>query len=324
VTLSFENRILFAQPLIDVPKLKHGCTRNTTLVRFKLRKGAIMQIGILHPGAMGISVAVAAQNGGHTLHWLPQGRSQATRERAERHKLVGAESLEALCQQCALLMSICPPHAAEDVARQVVEGGVTGLYLDANAISPARAQRIEQVILAAGATFVDGSIIGPPAWEPGQTWLYLSGHQAEQVAACFKAGPLQTKILGADSSAASALKMCFAAYTKGTTALLCAIMATADSLGVADALAAQWRQGDSDFAEQTAARVRSVTAKAWRFQGEMKEIAATFEAAGLPAGFHLAAADIYRRLADFKDAPTTPQLAEVLAALKDDADDKSG
>jgi 3-hydroxyisobutyrate dehydrogenase-like beta-hydroxyacid dehydrogenase len=283
-----------------------------------------MQIGILHPGAMGISVAAAAQSEGHILHWLPEGRSWATRDRAERHKLVGAESLEALCQQCALIMSVCPPHAAEEVARQVVAAGFTGLYLDANAISPARARCIEQVILAGGATFVDGGIIGPPAWEPGQTWLYLSGQQAEQVAVCFKAGPLQTRILGADSSAASALKMCFAAYTKGTTALLCAIMATAESLGVADALAAQWHEGDSDFAEQTTARVRGVTAKAWRFQGEMEEIAATFEAAGLPAGFHLAAAEIYRRLAEFKDAPTPPPLAEVLAALKDDADDEPG
>jgi hypothetical protein len=62
--------------------------------------------------------------------------------------------------------------------------------------------------------------------------------------------------------------------------------------------------------------MRVVTAKAWRFTGEMEEIAVTFAAAGMPPGFHQAAADIYQRLADFKDAPSTPAVEQVLAALR--------
>ncbi|MCK7519679.1 MAG: DUF1932 domain-containing protein [Ignavibacteriales bacterium] len=46
-----------------------------------------------------------------------------------------------------------------------------------------------------------------------------------------------------------------------------------------------------------------MTAKAWRFEGEMHEIASTFEGAGLPDGFHEAAAEIYHRMAGFKDSP---------------------
>ena len=127
-------------------------------------------------------------------------------------------------------------------------------------------------------------------------------------------------IVGDQIGQASALKMCFAAYTKGSTALLCAIVAAADKLGVSEALNEQWSSNDSDFADQTERRVRGVTAKAWRFVGEMDEIAATLEGAGLPGGFHEAAADVYTRIAGFKDAPETPPLDAVVAALLQGSD----
>ena len=175
--------------------------------------------------------------------------------------------------------------------------------------------RIGERLAVAGVSFVDGGIVGGPAWEPGQTWLYLSGPRAAEVAACFDGGPLETAILGDGIGQASALKMCYAAWTKGSTALLCAIVAAADQLDVWQALQEQWARDWPGFPEQTANRVRRVTAKAWRFAGEMDEIAATFEAAGLPGGFHAAAANLYRRIAQFKGAPSTPPLDEVLAAL---------
>ncbi len=172
--------------------------------------------------------------------------------------------------------------------------------------------QISQAMQQAGVAFVDGGIIGGPAWEPG-TWLYLSGPRADAIAACFTAGPLATKVLDATIGRASSLKMCFAAYSKGTIALLAAILATAEHLGVREALEQQWSSDDADFAADTNRRVRQVTAKAWRFAGEMEEIAATFREAGLPGEFHAAAATIYHRLAQFKDSPATPALDEVLA-----------
>jgi hypothetical protein len=122
-------------------------------------------------------------------------------------------------------------------------------------------------------------------------------------------------VLGKGVSQASALKMCYAAYTKGATALLAAILATAETLQVRDALETQWALDGSDLAEQASDRVRRSTLKAWRFVGEMEEISATFEAAGLPGDFHQGAADIYRRLAGFKDANPLPSLDAALAAL---------
>ncbi|HEX9925748.1 MAG TPA: DUF1932 domain-containing protein [Anaerolineae bacterium] len=272
-------------------------------------------IGILHPGEMGISIAASAQNTGHTVHWVSTGRSLQTRERAQKRGLVEVQSLAALCETCPIIVSVCPPGAAEAVAHDVLAHGFTGLYLDANAISPQRAVRIGQAMAEAGVAFVDGGIIGGPAWKPGRTWLYLSGPEADKAAACFAAGPLETGIVGEAIGKASALKMCFAAYTKGTTALLCAILATAERLDVRTELARQWSHNDSEFAEQTVQQVRQVTAKAWRFTGEMEEIAATFREAGLPAEFHLAAADVYQRLVEFKGEPETPALDEVLLAL---------
>ncbi len=272
-------------------------------------------IGFLHPGEMGISIAASAQNSGHQVYWASEGRSPATRARAEKLGLRDAGTLAHLCAECAIVVSVCPPHAAESVAEQVLATDFHGRYLDANAIAPQRAAKIGQAMAAAGVAFVDGGIIGGPAWEPGSTWLYLSGPQAGEIAECFAAGPLETHVLGAALGTASALKMTYAAYTKGTTALLCAILATAEELGVREALAEQWNRDNAEFAEATDLRVRRVTAKAWRFVGEMEEIAATFREAGMPGEFHAAAADVYRRLARFKDSPATPALEDVLAAL---------
>lgn len=273
-------------------------------------------VGILHPGQMGSSVAAAARDAGCAVYWVAAGRSTQSRTRAEQQGLVDAGSLAQLCAVCDVIVSVCPPAAAEEVAAQVIVHGFRGLFVDANAIAPARAQAIAASVQASGATFVDGGIIGPPAWRSGTTWLYLSGAAADRVAACFAGSRLATPVLGPEIGKASALKMVYAAYTKGTTALLAAILATADSLGVRADLAAAWERDRPGFAAQTETQVREVTAKAWRFAGEMEEIAATFAAAGLPGGFHLAAADLYTRLAGFKDAPATPPLDAVLDALR--------
>lgn len=272
-------------------------------------------VGILHPGEMGLSVAATIQNSGHMVYWVSEGRSPKSRERAEQLNLIDAGSLAQLCEVCSVIVSVCPPDAAEAVAQSVIANGFTGLYLDANAISPQRTQRIDQAITDAGGTFVDGGIIGGPAWTAGKTWLYLSGEAAPTMAEYFAAGPLQTRIIGDAIGKASALKMCFAAYTKGTTALLSAVLATAEALDVRTELAQQWSQDGSGFAQEAEHKVKAVTAKAWRFAGEMEEIAATFREAGLPDGFHLAANDIYQRMAGFKETGTASSLDDILQAM---------
>lgn len=275
----------------------------------------MFRIGILHPGEMGVSIAASAINSGHQVYWVSQGRSEQTRARAEKHNLVEVDSLLQLCQTCKVILSICPPHAAEDVARSVAATQFDGLYVDANAISPQRSVRIGQLMQSAGIRFIDGGIIGGPAWRPKETWLYLSGEHSQQITACFSNGPLQTGIIGDEIGKASALKMCYAAYSKGTTALLAAILATSEVLGVREELYQQWDMDEQGFSEQVNRRVTRVTAKAWRFEGEMKEIAETFREAGLPGEFHEAAAQIYHRMSGLKNSTGTPSLRDILEKL---------
>jgi 3-hydroxyisobutyrate dehydrogenase-like beta-hydroxyacid dehydrogenase len=274
-------------------------------------------IGILHPGEMGISIAASAKNSGCEVYWVSEGRSAATRERAARFGLHEARTLDELCGECSVVVSVCPPHAAEDLAQDVLRAGFHGLFVEANAIAPQRTIQIGDSMMKAGISFIDGGIIGFPAWKPHTTCLYLSGARADEAANCFSAGPLDTKVLGTEIGRASALKMCYAANTKGTVALLAAILATAESLDVREALFDRWRSEDPQLPEQVVKRIQANTPKAWRFVGEMGEISRTFSEAGAPGEFHRGAEDIYERLARFKDVKNPPPLEEILDALCD-------
>jgi 3-hydroxyisobutyrate dehydrogenase-like beta-hydroxyacid dehydrogenase len=276
---------------------------------------ATQRIGILHPGEMGIFIAASAKNSGCDVYWTSEGRSPATRGRAAKYGLQEAPTLKDVCKQCSIIVSVCPPHAAEDIANDVVRAGFHGVFAEANAIAPQRTIQIGKMMTKADVSFVDGGIIGLPAWKPHVTCLYLAGARADEVAACFSAGPLDTNVLGTEIGKASALKMCYAANTKGAVALLAGILATAESLGVREALFDRWRSEDSGLPDQILKRIQMNAPKAWRFVGEMGEISRTFSEAGAPGEFHLAAADIYDRLSQFKDAKSAPTLEQILAAL---------
>jgi len=271
------------------------------------------RIGLLHPGAMGASVGAAARSNQQTVFWASAGRSASTSARARRANLEDAGTVAALVKASEIVLAVCPPDAAEEVAREVTELGFAGVYVEGNAISPDRTRTIQRIIEKAGAHYVDGGIIGGPAWtREARTHMYFSGPRAQEVAACFEGSPLKTTVISERIGAASALKMGYAAYTKGTTALLTAILGMVEKEGVRAELARQW--GDT-FTEQTVRRVCANTAKAWRFVGEMHEIAATFRGAGLPGGFHQAAAEVYERLEAFKDHSEPPAIEAVLQAL---------
>ena len=263
---------------------------------------------------MGSAVGRSLADVGHRVLWVSADRSPESRQRAAAAGLEDAGTLEALAAQAEVILSICPPHAASAVAERVAATGFAGIYADCNAISPRRTRAVETTIAAAGATYVDGGIVGgPPAGGPPRTSLYLSGAAAGRVAACFPAEALHAVVLSDRIGAASALKMCYAANTKGTSALFAAILALAEHEGVRDALERQWGE------KLTAAAHRRATdnaLKAWRFEGEMREISETFAEAGLPGGFHAAAAEIYERLAPFKDRTEPPELGDVLDTLQ--------
>jgi len=271
-------------------------------------------IGVLNPGEMGSVVAACAKQAGARVLWTSEGRREETRRRAAAAGLEDAGSLADLVAASEVILSVCPPEAALDLARSVAAAGFTRTYVDGNAVSPATARAIAGVIEGAGATFVDGGIIGPPPRKPGTTRLYASGAGAPQVKSLFGDSPLEVIVLDAPAGAASAVKMCYASWTKGTSALILSVRALAAIEGVEDALLGEWRTSQPQLLKRAEDAASGSAPKAWRFVGEMEEIAATFAGAGLPDGFHLAAAEIWRRLSSYKDA-ARPSADEVVAAL---------
>ncbi|HWF80727.1 MAG TPA: DUF1932 domain-containing protein [Streptosporangiaceae bacterium] len=254
-------------------------------------------IAVLHPGEMGAAVATCLVAAGHGVLWVSDGRSGPTAARAREAGLADAGTIDEAAARATVILSICPPHAALDVARAV--RGFSGCYVDANAVSPRTASEVAGVVEAAGGTYVDGGIIGPPPVASGSTRLYLSGNQADMVRALFDGTALDARIVASGGPyGASAVKMAYAAWTKGSAALLLAARELGEACGVSDSLLSEWALSQPALADRLASAAQSAAKKGWRWIAEMEQIAATMKAADLPPGFHQAAAEIYRRSAD--------------------------
>jgi 3-hydroxyisobutyrate dehydrogenase-like beta-hydroxyacid dehydrogenase len=274
-----------------------------------------MVTGFLHPGEMGASVAAACA--GRRV-WTSEHRSPTTAARADAAGIEDVGDLRTLVQIADTIVSVCPPEAALAQARAVAAHDFRGVYVDANAISPATAKRVASMFEHA----VDGGIVGPPAVAPGTTRLYLSGPGAADIARRWAGSALDARVIGDQPGAASALKMCYAGWTKGMSALLLAVLSVATVEGVDADLIAEWDISQSELRRQANRAAEGSAPKAWRFAGEMDEIAATFRDAGLPPGFHEAAAVVFRRLSDFRDR-ASPSLDDVIDALVAPMDDEA-
>jgi len=249
-------------------------------------------VGVLHPGEMGAAVAGTLRERGETVLWASAGRSPATAERAREAGLEDAGDVTELRRRCEILLSICPPHAALDVAREA--SGFSGTYVDANAVSPDTARSMASL----HTHFVDGGIVGPPPLDSGTSRLYLSGGEARRIAELFAGTRMDARVISAEPGAASALKAAYAGWTKGSGALLLAVRALAQAEGVEDALLDEWRLSIPELEERSVGAARAADRKGWRWVGEMREIAHSMAAQDLPTGFHEAAADVFRRVSE--------------------------
>ncbi len=280
-------------------------------------------IGLLHPGEMGAAVGQCLTAAGHTVLWASEGRGPQTAARARAAGLADAGTAAEVADRADVIFSICPPHAALDVAWAVQ--GFGGLYVDANAISPATAREVALMVEEGGAIYVDGGIIGmppPPTHPPftgGGTRLYLSGAEADAIRGLFDGTAVDARVVADGRWAASTVKMAYAAWTKGTAALLLAARALARAGGVEDTLLAEWALSQPSLADRSRGAARSATTKGWRWVAEMEEIAASMAAVGLPDGFHQAAAEVFRRSPRAEpDAAADDPVDPVLAAISGD------
>ena len=226
-------------------------------------------LGVLNPGEMGSAIGAGLVQGGHRVLWAAAGRSDATAHRATQAGLVDVGTVDRLVAQCDVLFSVCPPHAAAEVALAV--RGFHGIFVEANAISPRTVRDIAMTVGSAGASVVDGGIIGPPtqASTAERTRLYVAGSQAPSVAQLFDSTPVDVRIVDGDVGAASALKMAYAAWSKGTAALLLAIRALARASAVETDLLREWDESLPDLPGRSLQVPSDGPTKGWRWIGEM-------------------------------------------------------
>ncbi len=275
-----------------------------------------MAVGVVHPGEMGAAIGRELVARGATVRWASEGRSKASATRASVAGLVDANDVAGLAGGCDTILSVCPPHAAVDVARAVASAGFRGWYVDANAVSPSTAREVAAVVTAAGARFVDGGIIGSPPAPGRPVHLWLSGPGAAEVAGSFEGTEVLARVVGTGEVAASALKMCFAAWTKGASALLLATRSVARRHRVEEELLGEWAALAPGLVDQSRRAAQQAATKGWRWVKEMEEIAVTFAEAGLPAGFHEAARAVYAAVElDRTAAPDEATAEAVLSAL---------
>ena len=234
-----------------------------------------MRVGLLFPGEMGAAVGGAVR--GEVL-WASEGRSDATARRAEAFTDVG--SVEELVRSSDVILSICPPAIAEETAERVLGLGFDGIYVEANAVSPARIERIAQL----GPRVVDGSIIAAKGIN-----LYLAGDEAKSVVELFEGSEVKAIPLDSEIGAASALKMAFGGWNKIGIALTAQAHAIARAYGVTE-----WLEGEGVPAD----RLERVADRAWRWAPEMEEIADLCGELGVPDGIPRGAAGFYRALSE--------------------------
>src|SRR5260370_545407 len=100
------------------------------------------RVGILHPGEMGSAVAATVRNSGREVCWGSDGGGHRCGGGAERGGFRDGGSVGHLCKICPIILSVCPPEFAADLANQVLAHGFRGTYLDANALAPPHKQEI--------------------------------------------------------------------------------------------------------------------------------------------------------------------------------------
>ena len=278
-----------------------------------------MTIAVVAPGDMGHGVGRALRDHGHEVLTCLAGRSARSRNLAEAAGMTDAGDMTALVSAADLFLSILPPASALDLARETAAAMAAAnsfpTYVDCNAVSPGTAKQVAAVIADAGAPVIDAGIIGPSP-NKGRPRFYVSGPDMAAMQALDGCG-FVVRPAGADIGQASAVKMCYAALTKGTFSLDTAILMAAKASGAYDTLMTEFEGSQGATLDKMKGRVPFLPADAGRWIGEMEEIAATFREAGVTGDFHDGAAWIMRVLADTPFATETRETLDRSRGLDD-------
>ena len=282
----------------------------------------VAAIGLLSPGDMGHAVGRALREHGLDVLTCLDGRSDRTRGLAAAAGLRDVPGLDDLVTSSDLVLSILVPAEAMAVCRSIAaavrRAGADVVFADCNAVSPRTSAAMGEVVREAGGRYVDGSIIGGPPRDGSSPRFYVSGPEASILSELDGKG-IDVRDLGEEVGRASAIKMCYAAATKGTSALWLAQIAAAEALGLTDELAAELRESQPAVYGAMEKALPALPSKAFRWIGEMEEIAATFASVGVSSGFHEGSADMYRLLSETPFASETPEDIDASRTLDETA-----
>ena len=280
----------------------------------------VRTVAILSPGDMGHAVGRILRESGFDVITCLEGRSERTRELAGRAGFLAVASLGEMVKQADLILSILVPAEALAVSRQVAaalrDTGEATPFADCNAVSPQTAEAMDRVVTDAGGLFIDGSIIGGPPKPDASPRFYVSGPHADLMSELDGRG-IDVRDLGRSVGRASGIKMCYAALTKGTSALQYALLTAAEAMGLSDELRGELKSSQGEAYTRMEKQLPGVPSKAFRWIGEMEEIAATFEHLGVTPRFHEGAADVFRLLSETPFASETPETVDAERSLEE-------
>lgn len=271
---------------------------------------SIETLAVISPGDMGHAVARTLLEHGLRVVTCLAGRSERTKALSRRAGIEEIASLEELVKASDLILSIVPPSQAIRLSRQVAgileRTKAKSYFADCNAVSPQTARTIDAIITAAGGRFIDASIIGSPPGKGESPRFYASGPHASVMSKLDGKG-IKICLIGDEVGRASGIKMCYAAWTKGSQALWISLLTTAKILGLSEELREELLYSQSAVYKQIEKQIPAIPVKARRWIGEMEEIASTFETAGLTPYFHKGASETYRMVGSTPLADETPE-----------------
>jgi 3-hydroxyisobutyrate dehydrogenase-like beta-hydroxyacid dehydrogenase len=229
---------------------------------------------------------------------------------ANKAHIKDVSTYQRLVTEADIILSILVParakQAAQVVAQAIAETKAEMLYADCNAIAPATTEEIREIITMAGGRFIDASIIGPPPRNESVTHFYASGPDAGFLEELNRFG-LNLTVLGEQIGQASAIKMCYAALTKGVTAVGTELLTAAEILGVSGPLKQEFQLSQPALYGYLERQLPRMPMRSLRWIGEMREIAKTFHHAGLTPKIFAGAADVYHFVSKTKLAERKPE-----------------
>ncbi|KAG1745442.1 6-phosphogluconate dehydrogenase C-terminal domain-like protein [Suillus paluster] len=230
-------------------------------------------------------VAAGAMGSAYTP--ILTGRSEGTQKRAQDAGMINV-TIDELVLRSDWILSILPPRDAVSFAEKIQEAAAKHgnalpsprTFVDCNAVSPETVKRIAGLFAGTSIEFVDAGIIGGPPKDEYNPTFYASaedGKILDEFTALSKYGlkvsPLKGEGVGVGD--ASALKMSYAGITKGTTGLYTTMVlaAHASSPATADALMRELQMSQPVLLNRLVKTVPPMLPKAYRWIGEMEEIA---------------------------------------------------